>query len=82
MKLTNLTIKDLFTAHAKLTFFIGAGCSVDAPSCLLTGRTMMEAIIKYTCIKSKMKKLLKLVESGKLRFEALVEIIRDWLNQK
>ncbi|MFX1257223.1 MAG: tetratricopeptide repeat protein [Promethearchaeota archaeon] len=80
MKLTNLTIKDLFTDHAKLTFLVGAGCSRDNPSCLPLGREMMEAIIKYSCAQSETNKLLKLVEAGELRFEALVEIIRDRLD--
>ncbi|MFX1256335.1 MAG: hypothetical protein ACFFAN_00605 [Promethearchaeota archaeon] len=72
MKLTNLTIKNLFADDAKLTFLMGTGRSVDAPSCLPTGRAMMEAIIKYSCVVSEMKKLSKLMESGELRFEALV----------
>ena len=38
MNLTNLTIQDLFTKDAKLTFLVGAGCSVDAPSCLAAGQ--------------------------------------------
>ncbi|MFX1258494.1 MAG: tetratricopeptide repeat protein [Promethearchaeota archaeon] len=80
MNLTNLTIKDLFTDDTKLTFLVGAGCSVDSPSCLPAGRTMIEAIIKYTCAESEIKKLLKFVESGELRFEALVEIVRDRLD--
>ncbi|MFX1534410.1 MAG: tetratricopeptide repeat protein [Promethearchaeota archaeon] len=77
MILTNLTIKDLFTEDAKLTFLVGAGCSVDAPSCLPAGRNMMEAIVKYTCAESEIKKILELED---LRFEALVEIIRDFLD--
>ncbi|MFX1259872.1 MAG: tetratricopeptide repeat protein [Promethearchaeota archaeon] len=80
MKLTNLTIKNLFIDDTKLTFLVGAGCSVDAPSCLPSGRAMMEAIIKYSCAESEIKKLLKLEESGELRFEALVEIIRNGLD--
>ncbi len=77
MKPSNLKIKDLFTDDAKLTFLVGAGCSVDAPSCLPAGRDMMEAIIKYSCAESEIEKILKLKE---LRFEALVEIIRDRLD--
>jgi len=41
-KSTNLKIEDFFTEGAKLTFLVGAGCSVDAPSCLPAGHTMME----------------------------------------
>ena len=74
MKLTNLTIKDLLTDDTKLTFLVGAGCSVDAPSCLPAGRAMIEALIKYSCADSEIDKILKLKE---LRFEQLVEIIRE-----
>jgi len=77
MKPTKLTIQDLFTKNAKLTFLIGAGCSVDAPSNLAAGRKMMEAIINYTCAESEKEKLLQLKQ---LRFEQLVEIIRDNLD--
>ena len=52
MKLTNLSIKDLITPEAKLTFLVGAGCSRDPPSCLPTSHEMMKAIINYTCIES------------------------------
>ncbi|MFX1258432.1 MAG: tetratricopeptide repeat protein, partial [Promethearchaeota archaeon] len=77
MKLTNLTIKDLLTDHKKLTFLVGAGCSVDAPSYLTAGHTMIEAIIEYACAEPEKERILKLKE---LRFEQLVEIIRDELD--
>jgi len=44
MEPINKTINDFFTEGAKLTFLIGAGCSIDAPSCLADGITMMKAI--------------------------------------
>jgi len=86
MKLTNLKITDLITPDAKLTFLVGAGCSVDPPSNLPAGKTMMEALIRYTCAESEIDKLLgkvELEEGGKLeglRFEQLIEIIRDQLD--
>jgi len=79
MKLTNLIIKDLFTDGTKLTFLIGAGCSVDPPSCLPAGHPMMKAMINYTCAESEREKILKLKE---LRFEQLVEIIRGSLDHE
>ncbi len=79
MKPTNLTIKDLFNDKAKLTFLVGAGCSVDPPSCLPAGRSMMKAIINYTCAESEIEKILELEE---LRFEQLVGILRDTLDPK
>ncbi len=77
MKPTNLTIKDLWADDARLTFLVGAGCSINAPSCLPAGRPMMEAIVKYTCAESEVKKILGLKE---LRFEQLVEVVRDRLD--
>ncbi|MFX0072961.1 MAG: tetratricopeptide repeat protein, partial [Candidatus Hermodarchaeota archaeon] len=76
MKLTSLTFKELIEGE-RLTFLIGAGCSVDAPSCLPAGRAMIETIIKYTCEKSEIEKILNISE---LRFEQLVEIVRDRLD--
>ncbi|MFX1258478.1 MAG: tetratricopeptide repeat protein [Promethearchaeota archaeon] len=77
MNLTHLTIQDLINENEKLTFLVGAGCSVDPPSCLPAGREMIEAIINYTCAESERQKLLGLKE---LRFEQLVEILRDQLD--
>jgi len=77
MKLTNLSIRDLITPENKLTFLVGAGCSVDAPSCLPAGRQMMDSIIKYTCAEAEIKRILELED---LRFEQLIEIIRDQLD--
>lgn len=79
MTLTNLKIKDLINDDAKLTFLVGAGCSIDAPSCLSDGRAANKAIINYTCAKIEAEKILKLKN---LRFEQLVEILRDKLDPK
>lgn len=88
MKLTNLTIKDFITPEAELTFLVGAGCSVNPPSCLPLGRTMIEALINYTCADSEINKILgkeELEDGSKLdglRFEQLIEIVRDRLDPK
>lgn len=82
MKLANLTIKDLFTEGEKLSFLVGAGCSIDAPSCLPTGREMMKEIIKYTCSKSEIDEILNLMQSGRLRFEQLIEIFQDSIDHE
>ena len=79
MKLIKKTIQELFTENKKLTFLVGAGCSVDSPSCLPAGREMMEAIINYTCAESEIKKILEL---DQLRFEQVVEIVRDRLDRE
>jgi len=77
MRLTNLTIRDLITPDSKLTFLAGAGCSIDPPSCLPAGRAMMDAIIDYTCAESEIKTIKELKD---LRFEQLIEIVRDNLD--
>jgi len=69
----------LFKKKDKLVFLIGAGCSVDAPSCQPAGRRMMDDIVKYTCLESEVSRILEIKE---LRFEALVEIIRDRLDEE
>jgi len=79
MRLTNLTIRDLITPDSKLTFLAGAGCSIDPPSCLPAGRAMMDAIIDYTCAESEIEGIKKLKN---LRFEALVEIVREGLDKE
>lgn len=70
---------NLFKKKDKLVFLIGAGCSVDSPSCLPAGQRMMEAIVKYTCPETEISKILEIKD---LRFEALVEIIRDRLDEE
>jgi tetratricopeptide (TPR) repeat protein len=79
MTLTNLKIRDLISPDAKLTFLVGAGCSVDPPSSLAAGRKMIEDIVEYTCAESEIQKILDLEE---LRFEQLVEIVRNWLDKE
>ena len=79
MTLTNLKIRDLISPDAKLTFLVGAGCSVDSPSSLAAGRKMIEDIVEYTCAESEIQKILDLEE---LRFEQLVEIVRNWLDKE
>ena len=81
MKLTNFKINDLLNSDKRFTFLAGAGCSVSAPSCLPAGYAMMEAIINYTCKESEINDILELMKLGKLRFEALVDIIRGQLDK-
>ena len=74
MSLVNLSIKDLLLDDLNLTFLVGAGCSVDSPSCLPDTKAMMEAIIRYTCAESEIEKILGLEN---LSFETLLAIIQE-----
>lgn len=71
------SLKELFTKKKSLTFLVGAGCSIDPPSCLPAGRQMMEAILNYTCTKSEIENVLSIED---LRFEGLIETVRDYLD--
>ena len=82
MKLTNLKVNDIFNTNGKFTFLVGAGCSINSPSCLPAGYEMMEAIIDHACDKSEREGILELIKLGELRFETLVEIFRDSLDEK
>jgi len=77
IKPNQFNLRNLFKENQKLTFLIGAGCSVDPPSCLPAGRSMIKAITNYACAESEIEKIIDLKE---LRFEQLVEIIRDNLD--
>jgi len=72
-------LKEFLRAAAPKTFLVGAGCSIDPPSCLPAGREMITAIIRYSCAKPEVKNLLELKE---LRFEQIVEIVRDNLDHE
>ncbi|TFF97680.1 MAG: tetratricopeptide repeat protein [Promethearchaeota archaeon] len=73
------SLENLFTEQRDLTFLVGAGCSVDPPSCLPAGQTMMKSIIKYTCPKSEIENILNIKD---LRFEGLIETVRDYLDKE
>ncbi|UYP48633.1 Photosystem I assembly protein Ycf3 [Candidatus Lokiarchaeum ossiferum] len=60
-----------------LTFLAGAGCSVDNPSNLPAGSTMIRKIIRFTCALEETNKLLSLKD---LRFEQLMDILREQLD--
>ncbi len=69
----NATLQELLSAD-RLTFLVGAGCSIDPPSQLAAGKQIIEAIIRFGSPDSEMPKLMALND---LRFEALVETLRD-----
>ncbi len=73
--LTKLDLKKIFTGTDLKTFIIGAGCSIDPPSCLPSAKTMMEALIQYFCPKSEITRITNLFSL--IRFESLVEIFQD-----
>lgn len=74
----DMDVKSFFDGNHDLTFLIGAGCSVDSPSCLPAGRPMMDAIIEYVCHLEDVENIKKLSKS--MRFEQLIELFRDNLD--
>ncbi len=52
---------------------VGAGCSIDSPSNLPAGKSMMKDIVTFFCPEQEHKKLIASLD--KLRFETLIGII-------
>jgi len=77
VKKSNLNINEFFKSEEKLTFLVGAGVSVDSPSQLPLASNMMKALIKFSCTKSEVEKILNI--QG-LSFETLLGIIHQSLN--
>ena len=77
VKKSNLNINELFKSDEKLTFLVGAGASVDSPSQLPSTSNTMKALIKFSCTKSEVEKILNI--QG-LSFETLLGIILNSLN--
>ena len=76
-----ISLKELLSANKNYTFLVGAGCSIDSPSCLPAGMQMMKAMLKHSCADSEVQKILnnpKILQN--LRFEQLVEIIQRRLD--
>jgi len=71
------SLTKLLSESQELTFLIGAGCSVDEPSCLATGREMIDSIINHSCIKAEVESLIECNHKNLFRFEALIEIFHN-----
>ena len=78
---SNTTFKELIEKSKNLTFLVGAGCSIDKPSCQPAGRSMMYDIINYVLPNSEIPKITEITNKNILRFESLVEVVRDNLDK-
>jgi tetratricopeptide (TPR) repeat protein len=76
MEQTDLKIKDLLGKGNLLTFLIGSGCSVDAPSNVPDGNRIKEELIRYFCAESEIENILKI--EG-LKLDHLIAIIFESL---
>lgn len=80
MRLVNTSLNELLQDKI-VTFLIGAGCSVNEPSCLPSGKKMMEGIIEFSCHQDFKVIIENLISEKKLRFEQLVEIFIELLDK-
>jgi hypothetical protein len=71
-KSKSFNVTKLFESDEKLTFLVGAGASVEAPSQLPSANDTMKALIKLYCANSEIETILKIQD---LRFEVLAGII-------
>lgn len=78
MKQLDFSFSDFINNEHNLIFLVGAGCSIDPPSCLPAGRSMIKSILKFCCAENELVRLLKLKD---LRFEMLVEIFQDYIDR-
>ncbi len=78
MKQTNLKIKNLIGNDEKLTFLIGAGCSVDAPSNVPDSNKIKRELIKNFCAESEIENILKIEDLG---LDHLLSIICNSLDE-
>ena len=50
-------IVNFFNPKEKLTFLVGAGCSLDSPTKIPNTQKIMETIIKHICVSKEVKKI-------------------------
>jgi len=71
--------KDLFSETRMYTFLVGAGISMDPPSCVPSARMFVHDLFKYYAPEEEIKKLLSL---GSLRYELLVEKVQNLFDKE
>lgn len=69
-------LKSFLLGQEPKVFLVGAGCSVDPPSCLQTARVMMDAMIRHACPEPEVEQIRNNLSA--LRFEALVELFMSF----
>ncbi|MFW9949138.1 MAG: tetratricopeptide repeat protein [Candidatus Thorarchaeota archaeon] len=77
IKKSNLNINELISEDNKLTFLVGAGASVESPSHLPTASETVQALIRFSCTKSEIDRILEISD---LPFEILAGIILESLD--
>ncbi len=77
MKRTDLLLEDFTSKGEKLTFLVGAGCSMDKPSCMPSGRSMLGDLVKFICPAAEIDNILRLAN---LRYEGVIEEFRNLTN--
>ncbi|MBN2152518.1 MAG: tetratricopeptide repeat protein [Candidatus Lokiarchaeota archaeon] len=76
---TDLLLENLISTGDKITYLVGAGCSMDEPSCMPSGRSMLGDLVKFMCPAAEVDGLLKL---GNLRYEGVVEEFRNQFDKE
>nr|MDO8109791.1 tetratricopeptide repeat protein [Candidatus Sigynarchaeota archaeon] len=79
LKETKLVLKDFMASGEKNTFLVGAGCSMDKPSCMPSGRSMLGNLVKFMCPATEVDNILKM---DNLRYEGVVEEFRNQFDKE
>ncbi len=75
----NNEINNLFNEQQRYTFLVGAGISMDPPSCVPSARQFVKELFTYYAPKEEIEKLSQL---GTLRYEFLVEKIQSLFDKE
>lgn len=70
---SEIDLEKIITYDETLTFLVGAGISMEPPSCLVSARDIMDTIVHYGVTKDAIDDILSL----NLRYEHIIEIFRD-----
>lgn len=73
-ELVDEDINKYFTKNENLTFLVGAGISVEPPSCVASARKMMDAILHYGAAPDSINKI---SEIKSLRYEYLIQLFQE-----
>ena len=69
----DLNLQEIFNPDKGFTFLVGAGISIDAPSCLLSAKHIVNKIVESSCPKDEVERILQL---DNLRYELIIEGIQ------
>ncbi|MFX1412117.1 MAG: tetratricopeptide repeat protein, partial [Promethearchaeota archaeon] len=72
-------LKDIILPNEKFTFLVGAGISIEPPSCLKSAVEIVKTLVKLCVTDQEVNKILSLQD---LRYETVVEFIQKYFDKE